>query len=76
MLMADTPVVLDGSCNPPVLRHSDGEYLGRVMEGLSERGYKRCSIVMPDREAGGFIAFLYQPIPPDVIPEIEAGLDG
>ncbi|HJN55049.1 MAG TPA: hypothetical protein QF646_01515 [Candidatus Poseidoniales archaeon] len=74
--MSVTPVVLDGSCDPPVLRHSDAGHLGRVMEGLRDRGYKRCSIVMPDREGGGFIAFLYQTVPPDVIPEIEAGIDG
>ena len=74
--MSATSVVLDGSCDPPVLRHSDAEYLGSVMASLRNRGYKRCSIVMPDREIGGFIAFLYQSIPPNVIVEAEAELDG
>ena len=74
--MSVTPVVLDGSCDPPVLRHSDADHLRSVMKGLGESGYKRCSIVMPDRDGGGFIAFLYQPIPPGIVPEIEAGLDG
>ncbi len=74
--MPVTPVILDGSCDPPVLRHSDAEHLRRVMKGLSDRGYKRCSIVMPDRDGGGFISFLYQSIPPNIVPEIEAGLDG
>ena len=53
----------------PVSLHADSaDDLNRLFALLREqRGLKKRSIPMPDRENGGFVAFLYAPIDPRVL---------
>ena len=53
----------------PVSLHADSaDDLNRLFALLREQhGLKKRSIPMPDRENGGFVAFLYAPIDPRVL---------
>ena len=53
----------------PVSLHADSaDDLNRLFALLREQhGLKKRSIPMPDRENGGFVAFLYAPIAPRVL---------
>ncbi len=51
--------------DPVSLHANDEALLNRLFAILKERhDIKRRSIPMPDRENGGWIAFLYQPVHP------------
>lgn len=53
----------------PVSLHADlAEELDRLFAHLKRHhGLRKRSIPMPDRENGGFVAFLYAPIDPRVL---------
>ncbi len=56
----------------PVSVHADeASSLERLFASLREQvGLKKRSIPMPDRENGGFIAFIYAPIDPRVLAKV------
>ncbi|MDA0877666.1 MAG: hypothetical protein O3B05_02215 [archaeon] len=58
--------------NDPVSLHAqEAEVLNRLFALLRERlDVRKRSIPMPDRERGGFIAFLYQPVDPRRLAEL------
>ncbi len=67
--MAD-PVRVDWNRSPVSIHHNSIEALQSLLLHLLEQhGITKHSIAMPDREEGGFVAFLYQVCDPAWIVE-------
>ena len=47
---------------PINVRSEKLEELKKLLEYLNKKGLKKHSIIMPDREEGGFIFFIYEKI--------------
>ena len=59
---------VDWTQDPVSLHANSADDLNRLFALLREQhGLKKRSIPMPDRENGGFVAFLYAPIDPRVL---------
>ncbi|MAS63316.1 MAG: hypothetical protein CMA34_06655 [Euryarchaeota archaeon] len=60
-------IYIDWARNPIIAKSQDEEKLSEFLIFLNKYGIKKHSIVMPDRETGGFILFLYQKIDEEII---------
>ena len=58
---------IDWARNPIIAKSQDEEKLSEFLIFLNKSGVKKHSIVMQDRESGGFILFLYQKIDEEII---------
>ena len=64
------PVRVDWDRQPVSIHSDDKDELERLIEFLKVRfSIRKRSIVMPDRESGGFLFFVYQPCDPRWITE-------
>ena len=68
------PVRVDWDRQPVSIHSDDKDELERLIEFLKVRfSIRKRSIVMPDRESGGFLFFVYQPCDPRWITEFYHG---
>ena len=59
---------VDWTQDPVSLHARSADVLNQLFAHLREQhGLKKRSVPMPDRENGGFVAFLYAPIDPRVL---------
>ena len=62
---------VDWTQDPVSLHAETSEVLNRLFALLRDKhGFKKRSVPMPDRENGGFVAFLYAPIDPRVLSSV------
>ena len=68
------PVRVDWDRQPVSIHSDDKDELERLIEFLKVRfSVRKRSIVMPDRESGGFLFFVYQSCDPRWITEFYLG---
>jgi len=62
---------VDWTQDPVSLHAETSEVLNRLFALLRDKhGLRKRSVPMPDRENGGFVAFLYAPIDPRVLSSV------
>ena len=61
------PIQVDWDRNPISIRCEDKSKLSILLIFLKEKGIKKHSIIMPDRENGGFLFFVYGKLEKSII---------
>ena len=64
-------VSIDWEANPINVWHIDKTILDELLKHLHFHGLLKHSIVMPDRDRGGFLFFVYETVDPNLILEWE-----